>query len=401
MKILFLSNWLPYPPDNGSKLRISNLLNCLALHHQVSLVSFSDHAQPGEIPQLPGTYQRVRIVPTRVYNAKSARAVLGFFSPRPRVLVDRFEPLMAEAIENEIYAGQYDLVIASQWYMADYYQVFRKIPAIFEELEVGVFTNKVARADNPLQRLRHGMTTLKLQFYLRDLLSNFDATTVVSETELDLVRKMAPGYRHVEVIPNGVNLDDYQAVEPSTQPETLIFTGSLRFFPNYEAMRWFLREVYPRIRAEVPGVRLTITGDSAGRSLPQAENIIQTGFVEDIRPLVAASWISIAPIFSGGGTRLKILEAMALRTPVIATSKGAEGLEANPEEHLLLADTPQAFSEAAIRLIKDPSLRRRLVDNAYQLVREKYDWEVILPKFLQVVERAAAGIEVPPGLPGL
>jgi glycosyltransferase involved in cell wall biosynthesis len=108
--------------------------------------------------------------------------------------------------------------------------------------------------------------------------------------------------------------------------------------------------------------------------------------VDDVRPLIASSWLSLAPIFSGGGTRLKILEAFGLRTPVVATTKGAEGLEVRHEEHLLIADTAESFADEILRLFEDAELRQKLVDNAYELVREKYDWEVIVPKFQSLIE---------------
>jgi len=112
------------------------------------------------------------------------------------------------------------------------------------------------------------------------------------------------------------------------------------------------------------------------------------GYVDDIRPMISSAWISIAPIFSGGGTRLKILEAFGLRTPVIATSKGAEGLEVQHEKHLLIADSAQAFAHEATRLLNDEDLRYELTENAYRLTKEKYDWQVILPKFLSLIEAA-------------
>jgi glycosyltransferase involved in cell wall biosynthesis len=163
----------------------------------------------------------------------------------------------------------------------------------------------------------------------------------------------------------------------------------IEVIPNDDAMVWFLREIFPRVQAKLPALRLTITGDHGNRPLPPspAGKVTLTGFVDDVRPLIAQSYISLAPIRFGGGTRLKILEAMALRTPVVATSKGAEGLDVEHNEHLLIADTPQAHAEAILRLLQEPGLRQRLADKAYQLIRQKYDWSVVTPRFLELVER--------------
>ena len=154
-------------------------------------------------------------------------------------------------------------------------------------------------------------------------------------------------------------------------------------------MQWFTGQVLPLVREVNPGVELTITGNHGGKKLPCDQNVNLIGYINDIRPLIASSWISIAPIFSGGGTRLKILEAFGLQTPVIATSKGAEGLEVQHEEHLLIADSAESFAKETIRLLNNADLRQELVSKAYKLVQEKYDWSVILPKFLAMVEKAA------------
>ena len=388
MKILFLSNWYPYPPRNGSELRVYNLLRGLEQYHDISLISFAENrGRTSPPPELERICKKVHVVQKRPYNPRRMRALMGLFSPTPRVLVDRYVPAMADRVDAEIQSGGYDLLIASQWYMASYYR--GQIPAIFEEAEVGVFVNKRANAPSVLHKIRHGLTSTKLKYYLRRLMFRFRSCTVVSEEERSLLKNMVPGYDDIEVIPNGVNLSDYEAIQEKPETNSLIFTGSFKYRPNYEAMLWFVREVYPRVVAEVPGVQLVITGDNANLPFPKGDSIYLTGFVDDVRPLIASAWISLAPIWYGGGTRLKILEAMALRTPVIATSKGAEGLEARNGEHLFVADSPEDFTKMTIRLLKEPGLRKQLVANAYQLVCEKYDWRVIMPKFLDLVERSA------------
>ncbi len=390
MRILFLSRWYPYPPDNGSKLRIYNLLRGLAQHHQVTLLSFADQpdvdARASEVHAL---CREVHVIPWKAFAPGSWRARLGFFSLAPRSAVDTFSPEMAQHIRQTLSAQDYDLVIASQWPMAGYGHYFRDIAALFEEVELGVLYEEFARASSAWRRFRHGLTWTKHRAYLARTLRHFKACTVVSAQERQLFSKVAPGYQTVEVIPNCINLADYGDVPKVPQPNSLIFTGSFRYFANHDAMTWFVQEVYPRIRARVPEVRLTITGDHANSPLPPADNITLTGFVDDVRPLIASASISLVPIRVGGGTRLKILEAMALGTPVVTTSKGAEGLDVKHGEHLLVADRPEAFAEAVIRLLGDAALRQSLVNQAHQLVRERYDWAAVMPDFLDLVERAA------------
>lgn len=386
MNILFLSSWYPYPPDNGSKLRVYNLLRGLAKQHAVTLITFSERPPSDPPPALKALCRAVYVVPRQPYNPASARALSGLLSLTPRSVLDTYQPLMAAQIEQVLQENEIDLVIASQWRTAAYQSTFAPIPAIYEEIETGVFSSKVAQAATSLGRLRHWLPLLKLRVYLRRLLPRFQAGTVVSEDEKALLRQLVPGYGPIHVIPNGIDTADYEDVQAISQPDTLIFTGALSYFANLEGIRWFLSEVYPIVQAKVPAVKLVITGKNEGVTLPAADNVTLTGFVEDVRPFIASARVSLAPLHVGGGTRLKILEAMALGTPVVATGKGAEGLQATDGEHLLVADTPQQFAEAVIRLLQDRKLCQKLAANGCRLVRQQYDWAVIMPDFLDLVE---------------
>lgn len=389
MRILFLSAWHPYPPDNGARLRIFNILRGLAEMHDITLLTFSDEDRLANQSELDKICDQVRVLPKKEYEANSGRALLGFFASKPRVLFDRYVPAMDDMIQEELTSGKHDLVIASGIYMADYLFSSTSIPSIYDEVEIGVFTDAVRNSNNVIRRTRNQLTLAKLKTYFCDLLPQFAYSTVVSEIEKQLLQDLIPDYEPLEVIPNGVSLASYREVSEQPQVDRLIFTGALTFTPNYNAMQWFTGQVMPIVREANPGVELTITGNHGGKKLPCDQNVNLLGYVNDIRPLIASSWISIAPIFSGGGTRLKILEAFGLQTPVIATSKGAEGLEVQHEEHLLIADSVESFAKETIRLLNNADLRQELVSKAYKLVQEKYDWSVILPKFMALVEKAA------------
>ncbi len=390
MRILFLSRWFPCPPSNGSKLRIYNLLRGLSQHHEVTLLSFADQPElEVDTLSLQSLCRKVQVVPWKPFNPHSQRARLGFFSSTPRSVLDTFSIEMAQAIQQLLSSEKYDIVIASQIDMAVYNRYFCHLPALFEELEIGVIYERFARASSLGQRIRNGLTWAKYRRYLAALLQNYKVCTVVSNRERQLVRQAVKNYRSIEVIPNCIDTASYADVCESPQPNSLVFTGSFTYLPNYEAMYWFISEVYPRVQAQIPEIQLTITGNHANRSLPSANNVFLSGFVDDVRPLVARAGVSVVPLHTGGGTRLKILEAMALGTPVVATSKGAEGLDIEVGKHLSVADTPEAFAGEIVRLLREPGLRQRLADNARQLVRDKYDWNVIAPYFLELVEQVA------------
>jgi glycosyltransferase involved in cell wall biosynthesis len=390
MKILFLSGWFPYPPNNGAKLRIYNLLRGLAPHHQVTLLAFADQPDVNpEVSELHSLCDRIQVIPWKPYDPNSRRARLGFLSLTPSSVVDTYSLEMEGRIREELSSGEYDLVIASQWAMASYGACFTKVPALFEEVEVGVPYQQYAGATSLWHRFRFGLTWAKQRIYLRRLLHSYRACTVVSEPERALLSSAVPGYQAIEVIPNCISLADYRGINGDRQRNTLIFTGPFGYLANYEAMTWFLEEVYPRVQAQVPDVRLIVTGDHANLPLPAADNLTLTGFVDDVRPLIHSASISLAPIRVGGGTRLKILEAMALHTPVVSTTKGAEGLDVQDGKDLLIADSPAEFADAVLRLLGDPGFGRALAEKGHQLVRERYDWPAVMPEFLDLLERVA------------
>ena len=390
MHILFLSGWYPDPPDNGSKLRIINLLRGLAQRHDVSLLSFTD-APRNDLAgsELLSLCQEVQVVTTNHFAPQSWRARLGFFSLTPRSVTATYSSEMEQRIREFLSRTDFDLVIVSELGVAVYSHCFRSLPILLEDIEIALSYESYSRATTFKNKVRYGLTWAKQKRYLNRLLQDFRACTVVSEREKQLLAKTVSGFTNVEVIPNCINLSEYTPIHETPKRHQLIFTGSFRYFANYGAMTWFLQKVYPLIRAVETEVQLTITGDHANLPLPEEDSVTLTGFVDDIRPLIASSWLSLVPLRIGGGTRLKILEAMALRTPVVSTTKGAEGLGARHGEHILIADTPQEYAEAVLQLLHDPGLRQRLADNAYQFVSQNYDCAVTIPRFLDLVERVA------------
>jgi len=388
MKILFLSRWFPYPMNNGSKIRIYNLLRGLSQHHDVTLLSFADQPEVRpEAPEIRAICSKVVVVPWREFDPNTFRARLAFLSLKPRSIVDTFSPEMAQTITKILDEQSYDLVIASQLQMAAYYPYFRGIPAMFEEFEIGLFHDR-AFSPNGRIRIRQALTWFKLRIYLSQLLNFFQACTVASEREQRLLVQNFPDYkRQVEIIPNCLNMDDYRGIKTNKKPNTLVFTGPFKYRVNYDAMLWFIGEVFPLILKQIPETHLVITGDHANLPLPSTKNITLAGYVDDVKSLIASCSVSIAPLLSGGGTRLKILEAMALGTPVVATSKGAEGLDAQAGEHLLIADSPRDFMESVLKLLKDGGQSQKLITKAQQLVRERYDWAGTLAVYLEVIEK--------------
>jgi glycosyltransferase involved in cell wall biosynthesis len=389
MKIIFLSGWFPYPADNGSKIRIFNLLRSLASRHQVTFVTF--YRSPEEVKNLPALEticDKVFAVPWKEFQTGSTKSILGFFSIKPRSLVDIYSTQMKRFIEIQI-QHPYDALICSQTYMADYVPRSLTMPALWEEIELGWSYEAMRHSKSLLSRIRTRLAWQKNIRYIRSRSQLFKVCTVVSEKERFYLQKACPAHPLVEIIPNCIDVNSYLGIHANPEPNSLIFSGSISYSANYDAMDYFTRDILPLIEHSEPDVSLTVTGNTQGITIPtkfRRANIRFTGYVTDIKTTISKHTVSIVPILSGGGTRLKILEAFALGVPVVSTSKGAEGLEAVSEKHLLIADEPGDFAKAVIAILRDPMLRQTLIDHARQLVMEKYNWSLVSEHFLQLVE---------------
>ncbi|HID63522.1 MAG TPA: glycosyltransferase [Anaerolineae bacterium] len=301
--------------------------------------------------------------------------------------MDTYSSEMETLVWETVGRKSFDLILASQISTAPYVQDLNSARKVFEEVELTVIREQFASQTDLIRRLRFGLTWWKKTHFTANLLKKFDACTVVSEQERAHILECVPGYP-VTVIPNGVDLNWYKGDFGAPERGALIFPAPLAYYANFDAMKFFLKEVFPKIRSKRPEAILRITGRAAGvpvDRLPLGEGTILTGYLDDVRPTVAQSWACIVPLRIGGGTRLKILEAMALGTPVVSTSKGAEGLEVTHGENILIADTPAEFADAVLRLLDDRALRARLAANGRRLVEDQYGWEGIGKKLDQLL----------------
>ncbi len=393
MKILFCSRWFPYPPDNGSKIRIFNLIKQLSSRHEVYLVSFtSERLSDERVAAIRHYCQGLDVAYYKPFRPGRSKALLGFFSRRPRSVVDTYQIEMQRLVERVGRERSFDAIVASQSDMALYALALPNLPKIFEEVELTTLYERFVRERRPLKKLRNGLTWWKLSRYTAGLLRAFDGCTVVSETEREWVLQVSSGYGPIGIVLNGVDVAHHAIDFGFPEADTLVYSGALTYDANFDAVDFFLREVFPLIQIERPEVKLSITGKVDGvpiDRLPGHDGVIFTGYLDDIRPKVAQSWVNIVPLQIGGGTRLKILESLALGTPVVSTSKGAEGLDLIPGRDILIADEPADFATTVLRLLQDARLRETLSYNG-RLAVKKYDWQIIGQKFCDFVEKIAA-----------
>ncbi len=394
MRILCLSGWFPYPPDVGARARLFSLLREIGRAHAVDLLCFFHADETVSESALPSGVSLLGALPAPT--ERRSRPSLGtLLSPYPRAIAEQYTPEMAARLESALTDGHYNLVLACEngpgVTIAPYLFQARNVARVVEDLEVSMIRAKMQAARSPLARFRYRQTWRKQRRYTRELLGRVQGCTVASETERRALTDIAPNSPPIAVVPNGLDPERYSGGFGPEEPDTIVFPGALTYEANREAMRFFLREVFPYIRQARPAATLYITGRTDGvdlRSLPLGDGVILTGYLPDVRPRIARSAICVAPLTLGGGTRIKILEAMALGTPVVATSKGAEGLEVTPGRDILIADDPAQFAAAVVRLLSDDALRSEISARARQTVR-RYNWQSIGAQLVSFLEEIA------------
>lgn len=400
MKILFLSTWFPYPPNQGSKIRAYYLLKALAARHEVALVAFEDvDLDPAWVEHIRQLCPLVEIVKRRPFDASAGKTWLGWLSPRPSAVVAIHSPEMQDRVAQVARSWKPEVVVALTFVTAPY---ALEVPGVPKVLDIDNFMARMLQeaipmAGNPLARFRRWLAYWKFLRYERSLYPRFDLCLAVTESDRRAVARQMPlQAEQLIVTPNGVDTHYNHLDSVVPIPATLVFNGAMTYNANYDAVAYFLNEIYPQVIRQMPDVRLRVTGGTKGvdlGGLPLDEHVELTGYLPDIRPVVAQSWACVVPLRIGGGTRLKILEAMSLGTPVISTAKGAEGLEVENGVHLLIAETAAEFADQVLRVLRSADLREHLALNAARLVAEKYEWSHLGADFCIAVERLVSSKE--------
>ena len=393
MRVLFLSTWFPFPLSQGSKIRAYYLIRAAARYHDTALISFAE--EPIESSWIDHIHQfcnQVKLVEKNPFATTRIERVRGWFSKEPSFVRSAYSKEMDALVREFADEWKPDRIVAFTFVMGAYALRANRASSF---IDVDNFMSQMMfeaykEAEDVRTKVRRYLAWRKFLNYEKWLYDQYDRCLVVTDKDRDsLCTQLGLNPEKICVIPNGVDTDyNFPMGEPPDE-NTLIFNGSLRYEANFDAVAHFLEDIFPEIRNENPLVRLSITGRNDGvpfERLPNLDQVDFTGYLDDIRPVVRRSWVCVVPLRMGGGTRLKILEAMALGTPVVSTSKGAEGLDVSSGKNILIADNPGEFAIHVTRLLRDPMLRQTLSLNASQLVKEKYGWEMIGERFSSCLE---------------
>jgi sugar transferase (PEP-CTERM/EpsH1 system associated) len=414
MRILFLTPQLPYPPHQGTTIRNYNIIANLARRHEIHLLSFV--RSQDEIVRATPLHQHCCSIEGILAPRRSPlkRSLSMFLSPLPdmalRLLSVEFQAKLAAVLRRV----PFDVVQIEGIEMARPWMDWRisniQYPiSIFDDhnaeyvLQQRAFETDVRQPRRWVAALYSLIQWKKLSRYEATICRLADGVVAVSEADRAALQRLVPGLE-VTVIPNGVDTEFYNDQFPMTNDQSkpghwdldighcsLVFTGKMDFRPNVDAVLWFYREVLPQIRRKVPDTHFYIVGQSPHRRVLRLADhpaVTVTGYVDDVRSYIAGACVYVVPLRIGGGTRLKVLEAMAMGKPIVSTSLGCEGFQGLiPGRELSIADSPEDFAQRVIELLEDASRRERLGQAARRFVEERYDWRLIVPKLEQVYEK--------------
>lgn len=401
MRILWLKTELLHPVDKGGKIRTYQMLRELKRVHHVTYLTLDDGSASGDAEARAEEYCHELV---RVPHRTRAKFSAGFYgelaanlvSPLPYFMKKYKSAEMRREIARLVATNEFDVLVCD--FLQPSVNVPPRLPiatVLFQHnVEAMIWKRHYEVQANPLKKTYLYGQWLKSDAYERAACRRFDHVIAVSEEDRETMRR-AYHLQSVSDVPTGVDTEFFrpQGREPR-DPHNLVFTGSMDWLPNEDAIQFFTKEIMPRIRERVPGATLTVVGRNPYASLVELgkrdPSIIVTGRVEDVRPYMERAAAYVVPIRIGGGTRLKIYEAMAMEKPIISTTIGAEGLPVADGRELLLADTAEDFASAVVGVLTDEAQARSLGEQAAIAVREKFSWDKVSRAFADACQSAIA-----------
>ncbi|HTR81103.1 MAG TPA: glycosyltransferase [Bacteroidota bacterium] len=381
MKILHVAPYAPVPPTFGGALRIFHLLSNMVSRHEVSLLAYGGQREYRLLRQFFGEkIKYIYLVPypwpdrhRRLAQFYSLWTEHSFFHN----LV--YTDLMQTMINRQLRTNRFDIVqteFASLGAFTFNTEAVKILDA--HNVEYDNFRRMSENAHSMMRKLHYYREYKKFFAEEMEACRKHDAIFVTSSRDKCILDRDVEDVQKF-VVPNGVDTKYFTPSIGFSEPHSIVFTGMMAYVPNYDGMLYFLDQIFPIVLRSIPDAKIYVVGNRPPKRLQKrsSRNVIITGYVDDVRPYVWRSSVYVVPLRMGGGTRLKIVEAMAMKKPIVTTSIGCEGIEAKDNEDLLVRDTPQEFADAVIRLLEDRSLAARLVWHSYEKVRASYDWSII------------------------
>ena len=399
MRILWVKMGGLWPATTGGRVRSLNTIAELARRHQVTVITTHGHGDdPEGLTQQLAHCERVISIPYAVPKRGSREFISAvarsWFSHYP---VDLWKWRVGEvqrAVRDAIAGAEVDLCVADFLFAAVNVPMDGRVPVLLFEhnVEYLIWKRLADLEQSPWKRALFEMEWRKLRACEMEACRTADLTLAVSDDDRDRLAELRPGIRAVS-IQTGVNTRYFAPAGSPQIPNRLVFSGSMDWHPNEDAVCYFVETILPRIRAEVPDTSFTIIGRNPGervRALTADPGVHVTGTIDDVRPAIDEASVYVVPLRAGSGTRIKIFEALAMAKPVVSTTVGAEGLSLESGRHFLAADTPHDFAHAVVRLLRDPAKRLALGDAGRALVEANYSWSTVARQFEARCEEVVA-----------
>jgi sugar transferase (PEP-CTERM/EpsH1 system associated) len=395
MRILWVKAGGLVPPDTGGKIRSYQILRQLARDHSVVFFTFYGKHSNDLHPSLASLFDRAVCIPLDLPHPKSLRELVDYganlLTRQPYNIAKYCRSRVRTELRRLLERETFDTIICDFLIPAAVIPWDWPTPKVLftHNVESMIWKRHYDVARNPLWKLLSWREWRTMQVAEQKYLLASDHVLAVSQDDCDFFAKYID-HAKISLIPTGADTDYFQPIEAEEIPNSLVFTGSMDWLPNEDAIIYFVKQILPKIREQIPDVSLAVVGRNPSRRLQElvaTENAVRlTGWVEDIRPFLAKSTLCLVPLRIGGGTRLKIFEAMSMGKAVVSTSIGAEGLPVQPGKHLVIADDPTHFASATVNLLRDPASRRQLGIAARRLVEEKYSWAQVAKQFAKVLQ---------------
>jgi glycosyltransferase involved in cell wall biosynthesis len=385
------------PVDTGGKIRSYNILRYLARDHQVTLLSYYGGSQDAEYEtalaqEIPGS----KTIHTGAPDSSVLLSGLDYLYRLPRpapYAVSKFtDPKVGSAVSSWLSGERFDVAVCDFLSASGNFPRELKTPCILfqHNVESSLWQRMAATESHPVKKLSFTIESAKMRRYERATLGRFHHIVAVSEYDREQMLRMDPNCE-ITVVPTGVDTQKFRVAPPSTAtPPRIVFTGSMDWEPNIDAVDYFCAQIWPRIRKEFPAALFQIVGRKpAAKVLRLASDSVEvTGTVPSVEEYLDKAAVVVVPLRIGGGTRLKIFEAMAMGKALVSTSIGAEGLDIKSGHDLLLADDATGFADAVLLLLRDTEIRRRLEKAAIDTAA-KYDWSRVAAQFADALQGVA------------
>lgn len=391
MKILNVMPYSPVPPDFGGALRENYLLRSLASKHDVTVLTYGDDDQLSlfkqEFDELVDEIHMIKEPWERRF--RRIAQLCAIWSSKSYFHNHNCSQQMQEKVDELLARNNFDAIHCE-------FSVMGNLD--FGDDHIKVVDTHNVEYENYRRMWKKTSTPFKKWFYRHEYqkvykeeikaLSEQDVIFSTSSEDRTIMKEDVPDVPNY-VIPNGVDTSYFRPnFAQEVEPYSIVFTGMMAYTPNYDGMLYFLDEIFPHIQDEVPEAKVYIVGKRPPKELKEreSEHVTVTGFVDDVRPYVWQSSVFVVPLRMGSGTRLKVVESLAMKKPVVSTSLGCEGIDVKHGESILIEDSPKAFAKSVIRLFKDQELYFKLTSNGYEVIKNNYEWNSIGDKMLEVYD---------------